>query len=157
MLRRYQTANVAAEKLRALSALAYAREPYLLQRTLRLSLSPLVRSQDTVRVVALVANNPAGTGLAWEFFRDNYRVFYERYGGGHFLIESLIKAVTTHFSTEAKLTEVNQFFKGTTPHHTDGTHDTRANVCVCACVRVRCACVCVVWDRPLCGGRVAGH
>jgi hypothetical protein len=116
MWRRYQTANVAAEKLRALSALAYAREPYLLQRTLRLSLSPLVRSQDTVRVVALVANNPAGTGLAWEFFRDNYRVFYERYGGGHFLIESLIKAVTTHFSTEAKLTEVTQFFKGT--HHT---------------------------------------
>lgn len=111
MLQRYQTANVAAEKLRALSALAYAREPYLLQRTLRLSLSPLVRSQDTVRVVALVANNPAGTALAWEFFRDNYRVFYERYGGGHFLIESLIKAVTTHFSTEAKLAEVNQFFK----------------------------------------------
>jgi hypothetical protein len=146
MLRRYQTANVAAEKLRALSALAYAREPYLLQRTLRLSLSPLVRSQDTVHVVALVANNPAGTALAWEFFRDNYRVFYERYGGGHFLIESLIKAVTTHFSTEAKLAEVNQFFKGT-PHDTDGTHDTLANACGAVCVcRV---CVCRVWGGQI--------
>jgi hypothetical protein len=109
---RYQSANVAAEKLRALSALASAQEPYLLQRTLRLSLSSLVRSQDTVRVVALVANNPIGTSLAWDFFRDHYGVLYERYGGGHFLIESLIKAVATHFSTHAKLAEVKQFFQG---------------------------------------------
>jgi len=111
MLRRYQEATVAAERMRSLAALAFAREPYLLQRTLRLSLSELVRSQDTVRLVARVANNPIGTELAWDFFRENYVEFYRRYEHSTFLLESLIKAVSEQFSTELKLAEVQNFFK----------------------------------------------
>jgi len=115
---RYQDATVAAERMRSLAALAFAREPYLLQRTLRLSLSELVRSQDTVRLVARVANNPIGTELAWDFFRENYVEFYRRYEHSTFLLESLIKAVSEQFSTELKLAEVQNFFKGASHHIT---------------------------------------
>jgi hypothetical protein len=106
--------------VRALWALAYAREPYLLQRTLRLSLSQHVRSQDAVRVVALVANNPVGTALAWEFFRDNHRQLHE-VSGSPFLIDRLIKSVTT---------VLQGYTWSLHDMSLDSTHGVSANECV---------------------------
>jgi puromycin-sensitive aminopeptidase len=104
-------ATLQEEKLRAQGALAYFQRPELLQRALELSLSPEVRSQDTIRLVAGVAANPHGRDLAWEFVKANWAEFDRRYGGGGFLIMRLIESVTSHFATAAKEREVAEFFQ----------------------------------------------
>lgn len=61
-------------------------------------------------MIGSIANNPLGRDLAWNFFKDNSKLFIERYGAG-MLICRLIKLVTEHFCTEAKADEVETFFK----------------------------------------------
>jgi puromycin-sensitive aminopeptidase len=103
-------ATLQEEKLRALAALTHFQQPDLLRDALALSLSPTVRSQDTIRMVAGVAANPRGRELAWEFVRANWPEFDRRYGGGGFLIVRLIESVTSSFTTLAKEREVAEFF-----------------------------------------------
>jgi len=111
LFQRYQTATVAAERIRCLNSLAYSTKPYLLQHTLDLSISSAVRSQDTVGLIARVAYNVYGQDLTWQFFVLNYQYFYDTFGGGHFLIERLISSITQDFTTVEKLDEVQQFFE----------------------------------------------
>jgi puromycin-sensitive aminopeptidase len=103
-------ATLQEEKLRALAALTHFQQRELLRDALELSLSPVVRSQDTIRVVAGVAANPHGRDLAWEFVTANWAEFDRRYGGGGFLIVRLIESVTSSFTTLAKEREVAEFF-----------------------------------------------
>jgi puromycin-sensitive aminopeptidase len=105
-----QRATLQEEKLRALIALTHFQQQDLLRDTLDLSLSPVVRSQDTIRVVAGVAANPHGRDLAWEFVQENWQEFDRRYGGGGFLIVRLIESVTSSFTTLTKEREVAEFF-----------------------------------------------
>jgi puromycin-sensitive aminopeptidase len=70
----------------------------------------VVRSQDTIRVVAGVAANPRGRELAWEFVQAHWSEFDQRYGGGGFLLTRLIESVTSAFTTLAKEREVAEFF-----------------------------------------------
>ena len=104
-------ATLQEEKLRALAALTQFTERDLLRRALELSLTPEVRSQDTVRVVAGVAANPHGRELAWEFAKVNWEEFDRRYGGGGFLLIRLIESVTSHFTTLEKAQEISEFFQ----------------------------------------------
>jgi puromycin-sensitive aminopeptidase len=103
-------ATLQEEKLRALGALTHFQEEALLRDALELSISPAVRSQDTIRVVAGVAANPHGRELAWEFVKANWEEFDRRYGGGGFLLMRLIESVTSHFATLSKEEEVAEFF-----------------------------------------------
>jgi aminopeptidase N len=48
------------------------RNPKLLERTLEYAISPAVRSQDTLGMIAAVMKNPAGGKLAWEFVRTHW-------------------------------------------------------------------------------------
>jgi puromycin-sensitive aminopeptidase len=105
-----ERATLQEEKLRALTALTHFRQPDLLRDALELSLSPVVRSQDTIRVVAGVAMNPHGRELAWEFVRAHWPEFDQRYGGGGFLLTRLIEAVTSSFTSLVKEREVAEFF-----------------------------------------------
>jgi puromycin-sensitive aminopeptidase len=104
-------ATLQEEKLRAQGALTYFQQPVLLQRTLELSLSPEIRSQDTIRLVGGVAANAKGRELAWEFVQTNWGEFDRRYGGGGFLLMRLIESVTSHFVTSARQQEVAAFFQ----------------------------------------------
>jgi puromycin-sensitive aminopeptidase len=90
--------------------LTHFQQPDLLREALELSLSPVVRSQDTIRVVAGVAGNSRGRELAWEFVRTRWAEFDQRYGGGGFLLTRLIEAVTSSFNTLAKEREIAEFF-----------------------------------------------
>jgi puromycin-sensitive aminopeptidase len=99
------------EKLRALGALTHFQQQDLLQETLELALSPVVRSQDTIRVVAGVAANTHGRDLTWEFVKGHWEEFDRRYGGGGFLLMRLIESVTSHFASATREREVAEFFK----------------------------------------------
>jgi puromycin-sensitive aminopeptidase len=106
-----QRATLQEEKLRALGALTHFPQRELLQETLELSLSPVVRSQDTIRVVAGVAANPRGRELAWDFVKGHWEEFDRRYGGGGFLLMRLIESVTSHFASTERAQEVAEFFQ----------------------------------------------
>ena len=81
----------------------------LLNDTLEASLSPKVRSQDTIFVVAGVAANPVGRLPAWEFLKDNWAEFDRRYGGGGFGLMRLVSIVNS-FTTEEQRSDVEKFF-----------------------------------------------
>jgi aminopeptidase N/puromycin-sensitive aminopeptidase len=57
------------------------RNPKLLERTLEYAISPAVRSQDTLGMIAAVMKNPAGGKLAWEFVQAHWSEI-DKVGGG---------------------------------------------------------------------------
>ena len=74
-----------------------------------------VRSQDTVFVISSVSSSKAGRDLAWNYFRDNWDVFNERFKGA-FLLVRLVKTLTENFASEEKALEIDQFFKVSISH-----------------------------------------
>lgn len=99
------------EKLRQLRGLANFKPRELLQATLAMSLSPDVRSQDTILVVVAVAGNRNdGRALAWKFIQDNWPEFDRRYGRGGAAITNLV-AITGGFTSLERAAEVENFFK----------------------------------------------
>ena len=97
------------EQIRLLLALARFRQPELLQRTLESSLTPRVRSQDTITVVAAVAANLRGRDLAWEFVKDHWGEFDRRYGSGGFGLMRLV-SICGNFNTAERQSDVESFF-----------------------------------------------
>ena len=97
------------EQIRLLLALARFRQPELLQRTLESSLTPRVRSQDTITVVAAVAANLRGRDLAWEFVKENWGEFDRRYGSGGFGLMRLV-SICGNFNTAERQADVESFF-----------------------------------------------
>ena len=69
-----------------------------------------VRNQDTPFVVGAVADNRKGRDLAWEFYKNNFSMFWDRYKTGG-LAARLVKFTSGSFSSEEKALEVEKFFK----------------------------------------------
>ncbi len=98
------------EKMRLFLALARFQQPELLQETLERTLTPDVRSQDTISVVGAVAFNLKGRDLAWDFVKDNWPEFDRRYGGGGFGLMRLV-SICGGFTSEERLADVENFFE----------------------------------------------
>ena len=106
-----QEASLQEEKVRLLLALARFEQRDLLQETLRMSLSPEVRAQDTVMLVsAVAANTHDGTALAWEYVKANWEELDRRYGAGGFAMMRLV-SITGNFTTPEARSDVEQFFQ----------------------------------------------
>jgi len=101
--------DLAEEKIRLLMALSRFQDADLLNATLADTLSPKVRSQDSITLVAGVAANPKGRDLAWDFVKDNWAEFDRRYGGGGFGLMRLV-SICSHFNSQEKADEVDSFF-----------------------------------------------
>lgn len=97
------------EKDRIERALGLFSDLKLLKKTLDYSLSKDVRAQDAVFIVRVVGSNPIGRDITWEFIKKNWQVFQTRYGGGHFLLSTLIQTLDSLQSKE-KAKEIAAFF-----------------------------------------------
>ena len=97
------------EKIRFLLALTRFSDQELLNETLRRALSSDVRLQDSISVVTGVASNPLGRKLAWQFVKDNWTEFDQRYGSGGFGLMRLVSVCGNFTSTES-LSDVENFF-----------------------------------------------
>ena len=98
------------EKIRLIISLARFTNQDLLKDLLRRSLTADVRSQDTITLVSAVAANLKGRNIAWEFVKDNWDEFDQRYGGGGFGLMRLV-AITGSFTSLEKASEIENFFK----------------------------------------------
>ena len=104
-----EATDLQEEKIRRLRALTRFEQKDLLQKTLELTLSPRVRSQDTVSLVIGVSMNRHGGDLAWEFIKDNWDEFNRRYGAGGFAIMHLV-SIVGRFTTLEHAADVEDFF-----------------------------------------------
>ncbi len=109
LLQLEDAADLQEEKMRFLRALTRFKRADLLQKTLELTLSPRVRSQDSVSLVIGVAMNRHGGDLAWEFVKDNWDEFNRRYGAGGFAIMHLV-SIIGRFTTLEHAADVEAFF-----------------------------------------------
>jgi len=91
----------------ALFTLASFDDPKLLQRTLDYAVSPDVRSQDALLLIARVMNNPAGEKLAWDFVRQHWSAIEK--SGGPFASAEIINA-TDSFCDASMRDEVAAFY-----------------------------------------------
>lgn len=82
-------------------------DPKLLQRTLDFAISPEVRSQDALGLVAGVLRNPAGQKLGWDFVREHWSELEK--AGGPFASAEIVGA-TSAFCEPLMRDQVTQFF-----------------------------------------------
>ena len=90
-----------------LFTLARFDDPKLLQRTLDYAVSPDVRSQDALGLVARVMGNPSGEKLAWDFVRQHWSAIEK--SGGPFASAEIINA-TNSFCDAGLRDEVVAFY-----------------------------------------------
>ena len=102
-------AELQEEKMRLLMALTRFEDQELLGETLERSLSSDVRLQDTISVVTGVASSPRGRQLAWEFVKDKWPEFDQRYGTGGFGLMRLV-SICGNFTSQESLDDVESFF-----------------------------------------------
>ena len=120
LLQLEDAADLQEEKMRLLRALTRFQRGDLLHKTLDLTLSPRVRTQDTVSLVIGVAVNRIGGDMAWEFIKNNWDEFNRRYGAGGFAIMHLV-SIIGRFTTLEHAADVEAFFA---EHPTPGAQRT---------------------------------
>jgi len=67
------------EKVRVLQSLGSIQSVELLQKVLQFSLTEEVKSSNTVTVLFSLCQSKEGQDLNWKFFKDNIKLFRERY------------------------------------------------------------------------------
>ena len=98
------------ERLRLYGALTRFPGANLIKKTLGISMTEEVRSQDTVSLIMQTSANPnMGTRLAWDFMKQNWTELDRRYGQGGFAMMRLV-SIAGGFTKPEERTEVDKFF-----------------------------------------------
>ncbi|XP_007559396.1 endoplasmic reticulum aminopeptidase 2-like, partial [Poecilia formosa] len=112
LLNTYRNSLSEAQKNKILSALTSSRDKDKLQRLLEMGLEGnVIRSQDLSYLILMIARNPKGHHLAWNFVKKNWDALVEKFPLGSFGIRNIIIGTTQQFSFPEELTEVQQFFE----------------------------------------------
>jgi aminopeptidase N len=108
MLSYLKTNQYPEQYYRFFYALSQFSDPKLLQRTLEYSLTPEVRNQDTLGLIAGVMHNASGQKLAWNFVKSRWADIEKIVGG--FNTGGLVSA-TGSLCDASMRDDVNQFFQ----------------------------------------------
>jgi puromycin-sensitive aminopeptidase len=92
-LDRYRDAEVPQDKIRYLYALAETPDVDLLRRTLDLSITADVRSQDAPFLIAAVLQNRHGAPTGWSWIEEHWPVLKDRFPSG--LLARVLEGVTS--------------------------------------------------------------
>lgn len=112
LLDTYKTSLSEAQKENILFALTCSRDTNKLQRLLEIGLEgDVIRSQDLSHVIMLVARNPQGHHLAWDFVKKNWDTLVQKFQLGSPCIRHILVGTTGQFSSPKELTEVELFFE----------------------------------------------
>lgn len=111
LMQLYRAADLHEEKNRIARSFGAFAQKDLIRKTLAFGISDVVRKQDTWYFINPVFYNPAGSDLAWEFVKKNWKMFLKQYGVGHDLARFL--APLEIFRTVEKAKDIKEFFK----HH----------------------------------------
>jgi aminopeptidase N len=106
-LRGYRTATDPREKVRFLGLLSSFRDASLLRRTLELTLTDEIRSQDIASVLAGVIGKPTGTYLGWKFVKENWPAIENKIPPGH--VGRVIGAFSSATCDAEAIAEIRKF------------------------------------------------
>lgn len=116
----YRATDVHEEKNRILSSLGAVQDVNKLQRILEFSMSEEVRAQDAFRAIKAVTANRQGQILAWQYFKDNWEKFVDRYQSG-ILLTIIVQLITENIVKEEMVKDIEEFFQ---KHSISGTERT---------------------------------
>uniref|UniRef100_A0A8C3GB40 Aminopeptidase n=1 Tax=Cyclopterus lumpus TaxID=8103 RepID=A0A8C3GB40_CYCLU len=112
LLHTYNISLFAAQKSKVLFALTCSRDTNKLHKLLELGLEgKVIRSQDLSFLILMVARNPRGHRLAWNFVKKNWDTLVQRFQLGSSCIGNILISTTGQFSSPEELTEVQLFFE----------------------------------------------
>lgn len=106
----YINSTSSEERNRVGRALGAFKQPELIKKTLKFSLSKEVKVQDTPTLLMGVWANFNGRELAWQFIQDNLDELIKRYGHGGHTFSRIISPIGL-FTDKSKASEVKKFFK----------------------------------------------
>ncbi len=110
LLKLYREANLQEERNRIGGALCQFKQVSLIKKTLKFILSSEVRDQDAPLLLAASASNNYARDLTWKFIKDNWKLLYDRYSGGH-TCSRMITDTTSDFDTNEDAKDIEKFFK----------------------------------------------
>uniref|UniRef100_A0A669DIF1 Aminopeptidase n=1 Tax=Oreochromis niloticus TaxID=8128 RepID=A0A669DIF1_ORENI len=109
LLHTYKISLSEAHKHKILYALTSSKDTSKLEGLLELGLEgKVIRSQDLSTLILMVARNPKGHYLAWNFVKKNWDTLVQKFQLGSFCIRNIIIGTTNQFSSPEELTEVNK-------------------------------------------------
>ncbi|RXN37663.1 endoplasmic reticulum aminopeptidase 2 [Labeo rohita] len=115
LLEKYGVSMCETEKRKFLSALASSKDSEKLSRLLQLGMEgTLIKTQNLPSLIYMVARNPVGHFLAWDFVKKHWNELVEKFPLGSFGIRNIIVGTVTQFSSTEELREVEDFFKSIT-------------------------------------------
>uniref|UniRef100_A0A8C1HKD3 Aminopeptidase n=1 Tax=Cyprinus carpio carpio TaxID=630221 RepID=A0A8C1HKD3_CYPCA len=115
LLEKYGVSMCETEKSKFLSALASSKDSKKLSRLLQLGMGgTVIKTQNLPSLIYMVARNPVGHFLAWDFVKKHWNELVEKFPLGSFGIRSIIVGTVTQFSSTEELREVEVFFKSIT-------------------------------------------
>jgi puromycin-sensitive aminopeptidase len=103
-------AETTEEQNRLLVGLGYSRNESLIREVLELSLSPSVRVQDGFFVFISTSLSQVGRQTAWEYFKEHWEEYVERYATNSFIFVKMIELVTKSFHSYEAAADVEEFF-----------------------------------------------
>jgi len=110
ILNQFKEEQDSVEKTKLMYALAYSQQIPLLQTTLELAISPLVKPQDSIFLIREVARNvPNGPSVAWNFVRTRYDAILSKCGQDQ-VSNRLVFGVGSLFNNVFQKDELIQFF-----------------------------------------------
>ncbi|XP_041643413.1 endoplasmic reticulum aminopeptidase 2 isoform X2 [Cheilinus undulatus] len=112
LLHIYNISLSAAQKGKILFALTCTKNPSKLSKLLELGLEgKVIRSQDLSSVIVMVARNPRGHFLAWNFVKTKWDKLVQKFQLGSFCIRNILVGTTRHFLFPEELQDVQLFFE----------------------------------------------
>ncbi|KAM8960792.1 endoplasmic reticulum aminopeptidase 1 [Pelodytes ibericus] len=70
-----------------------------------------IKTQDLPHIVSYVSRNPHGGSMAWEFLKNNWDNFIQKFELGSRTVGDMVVSVTKLYSTREWLEEVTEFFE----------------------------------------------
>ncbi|XP_053182011.1 endoplasmic reticulum aminopeptidase 2 [Scomber japonicus] len=108
----YNTSLSSAQKQKILFALTSSRDTNKLNRLLELGLEgKVIRSQDLSSVILMVARQPQGHHLAWNFVKKNWSTMVQKFQLGSSDIRNILIGTTGQFSYPEELADIKLFFE----------------------------------------------
>ncbi|XP_016356566.1 endoplasmic reticulum aminopeptidase 2-like [Sinocyclocheilus anshuiensis] len=115
LLEKYGVSMCETEKSKFLSALASSKDSKKLSRLLQLGMGgTVIKTQNLPSLIYMVARNPVGHFLAWDFVKKHWNELVEKFPLGSFGIRNIIVGTVNQFSSTEELREVEDFFKSIT-------------------------------------------
>lgn len=111
LLTMHQQVTFDSEKGKMLQGLASTQDTRRIIWILKASLQgDFIQTQELPLVISTVSHGFAGHLFAWDFIQENWDRLIEKFPVGSFAIQTIIKSVTSQFSTQAHLDQVQAFF-----------------------------------------------